>query len=789
MATQLEKRKASDGAARQGSWFDRGWIPGMVLVLAVFLAYAPVWKADYIWDDDVMLTNNGCVVGPFGLKEIWTTGAADICPLTLTTFWLEHKLWGLRPVPYHLVNVLLHGACAVALWQVLRRLKIPGAWFGAALWALHPVQVESAAWIAEMKNTESGLFYLLSIFFFLGWLKGHGSGEQKKARWNGALTLFFAALALASKTSTVVLPVVLCLCAWWMEGRWNWRNLVKVAPIFLMALAAGVLSIWTQHLRGADDSHWIRAWPEHLVTAGAAVWFYLGKLLWPHPLLMIYPQGTVAPARPFVYLPLLTVAGILYLFWLKRESWSRPWFFAFAYFLVALLPGLGLAQNTFFEYSLVFDHFQYLASMGPLALAGAGLVWLANFFMPGRLWVRLAVGMAMLLGLGTLSWQYARVFKDEATLWSYMLEKDPNCWPAYTNLGIDLSHDGRNDEAIDFFQKSLELHPGDPRTENDLGVLLTQKGKVDEAMKHFQKALDSVPVYAHAHFHLGNILAQRGQLDDAISHYRKALENSPYDPETHVALGVALAQKGEVEEAKNHFQKAVELSPNYAEAHYNLGNALLQTGKVDEAIVHFQKALELNPSDFRIHNNLGRALAQSGKVDEAIEQLRKALESEPKNITIYQNLGRLYAQNGKLDESIAQFRKAMKIDPRNPRSRYLLGSALLQNGEVNEAVEEYKEALEIDPGDVGARNDLGITLLKLGRTKEALNAYENGLALTPNDPTAHNNMGIIYAQAGQFEKAIAQFEEALRLEPGYIDAERNLAKAKAMIPEKVGKGK
>jgi len=787
MATQLAKRKGSDGAAQQSPWFERGWFPGLILVLAVILAYGPVWHAGYIWDDDIMLTHNGCVVGPFGLKEIWTTGAADICPLTLTTFWLENKLWGLAPLPYHLVNVLLHAACAVVLWQILRRLMIPGAWFGAALWALHPVQVESVAWIAEMKNTESGLFYVLSIFFFLRWLKGRGAGEQRTTGWNYALTLLFAALAMASKTSTVVLPIVLCLCAWWTEGRWQWRNLLRVAPLFVMALAAALLSIWTQQLRGVVDSEWIRAWPDHLMTGGAVVWFYLGKLIWPYPLLMIYPQAEIVPVRPFLYLPVLTVVAVLYVFWLKREAWSRPWFFGFGYFLVALLPVLGLAKNSFFDYSRAFDHFQYLASMGPLALAGAGLVRLAELFVPSALGLRSALGTALLLVLGTLSWKHARIFKDEGTLWNYMLEKDPNCWEAYTNLGVDLSKLGETDEAILHLQKALELHPGDARTENDLGVLLNQKGKVDEAMKHFQKALDSVPVYANAHLHLGNILAQRGDSDGAMDHYRKGLDNNPNDPLLHVALGVALAQKGQVEEAKGHFQKAVDLNPYYAEAHYNLANSLLQTGQVDQAIVHYQKALELDPSDIRIHNNLARAFAQAGRLDEAIEQLRKALESDPKNVTMSQNLARLFAQNGKLDEAITQFRKALEIEPNNPRSHYLLGNALRQNGQVNDAVEEYKEALEIDPGDVAARNDLGLTLLKSGRTKEALTVYENGLALTPQDPTAHNNMGIIYAEAGQLEKAVEQFEEALRLEPSYSEAEKNLDKAKAMLQPKTQK--
>ena len=265
------------------SWFRRDWLWGLILILSVILTYTPVWHAGFIWDDDAVLTANPCIVGPLGLKEIWTTSAADICPLVLTTFWVEHALWGLAPLPYHLVNVLMHGACAVLLWRVLRSLRVQGAWLGAALWALHPVEVESVAWITEMKNTESGLFFLLSILFFVRWLRAKELDGRTGGGWNYALTLLFAALAMASKSSTVILPVVLCLCAWWMEGRWHWRNVARVVPIFLMSIAASALSIWTQGLQLATvtDPQWVRTWPQRLATAGDAVWFYLGKLLWP----------------------------------------------------------------------------------------------------------------------------------------------------------------------------------------------------------------------------------------------------------------------------------------------------------------------------------------------------------------------------------------------------------------------------------------------------------------------------------------------------------------------------
>ena len=263
-------------------WLHRDWLWGLILILAVILTYTPIWRAGFIWDDDAVLTANPCIVGPLGLKEIWTTSAADILSFrVLTTFWVEHALWGLAPLPYHLVNVLLHGACAVLLWRVLRSLRVQGAWLGAALWALHPVESESVAWITEMKNTESGLFSLLSIFFFVSWLR----------------------------------------------------------------------------VKERDQDQ-----PE------------AGGTIWPYPLITIYPRWQIDTEHWFSYLPLLAVIVFLSIFWLKRELWSRACFFAFAYFTAALLPVLGLIDSYLFEYSFVFDHLQYLASIGPLALMGTALV-------------------------------------------------------------------------------------------------------------------------------------------------------------------------------------------------------------------------------------------------------------------------------------------------------------------------------------------------------------------------------------------------------------------------------
>jgi len=625
-------------------WLNRDWMLGLLLVGAVILVYLPVWHAGFNWDDDNLVTANPCIIGPLGLKEIWTTSAADICPLTLTTFWLEHALWGLTPLPYHLVNVLLHVACAVLLWQVLRSLRIPGAWLGAALWALHPVQVESVAWISEMKNTESGLFFLFSILFFVRWLRARNLNGRTGWNWNYALTLIFAALALASKSSTVILPVVLCLCVWWMEGQWHWRSLTRVVPIFLMSVAAGVVSMWTQKLQLIleSDQQWARAWPERVVAAGDAVWFYLGKLIWPHPLIAVYPRWTIDAGQWLSYVPLLAVVVVFFILWLKRQSWSRPWFFAFIYFMAGLLPILGLVDMSFFRYSFVADHFQYLASMGPLALAGAGVARLVDFAIPRNAWLRSSLCAGLLLIPGLLSWQRVWAYESEEALWTDTLAKNPNCWLAHDSLGIALS----------------------------------QKGQVEEAIAQLQSALDINPNYVDAHNNLGAILYKRGQVDEAIAQYQMALEFSPINADAHNNLGSAFLQKGQLDEAMIEYQKVLAINPNYPDAHYNLGVAFFQKGEVDEAITQYQMALKLSPNNPSAHNNLGTALLQKGgQVDQAIAELQKALKIDPNLVDAHYNLGVVFLQKGEIDEAIAQFQEVLRLNPHDSDAQKNLAKA------------------------------------------------------------------------------------------------------------------
>jgi protein O-mannosyl-transferase len=780
--------KQSSKISKQTSWFRVDWFWGLMLMLAVILVYAPVWKAGFVWDDQSILTANPCIVGPLGLKEIWTTSAADICPLTLTTFWVEHALWGLEPLPYHLVNVLLHAACAILLWRVLRNLRVRGAWLGAALWAIHPVEVESVAWVTEMKNTESGLFFLLSVLFFTRWLRAKGLDGRTKSNWDYVLTLLFAALAMATKSSTVILPVVLCLCAWWMDGRWHWRKLTSIVPVLLMAMVASAISMWTQRLQLAIviDPLLARTWAQRLATAGDAVWFYLGKLLWPHPLMTVYPRWQIDAGQWVSYLGLLAAIIILFIFWLKREGWSRNWFFAFAYFMAALLPVLGLIDNSIFRYSLVFDHLQYLPSIGPLALVGAGLARFADFI-PKRRWLQPSLCAGLLLILGMTSWHRTRVYEREETLWTDAVTKNPNCWVGYNNLGLSFFRKRQLDEAVTQYQKALQIYPNYADGHSNLGYALVEQGQLDKGLAQFQKAVEINPSYSVAHGNLGAALFQKGQLDEAIGEDRKALEKDPNYDVAHNNLGQALLQKGQPDDAIAEDKKALEIRPNYAAAHNNLGQALLQKGQLDEAIGEYQKALEIQPGYPEAHGNLGLAFFQKGQLDEAIDQYKKALQISPNYVAAHYNFGLALFRKGQLDEAIAQFQRALEIQPSYEEAHVDLGDVFSQEGKLDEAIDQFQKAVEINPNDAEARYNLGNAFLQQERLDEAIDQFKKALEMNSNSFEIHYSLGAALGQKGKLDEAIEQFQEVLRMKPDFRPAQDALEKVQAFVRQREGK--
>ncbi len=711
--TSLSKKNAGFSARFQ---LTRPTLAGLLLVFAVLLVYEPVWHAGYLWDDDILLTIDPCIVGPLGFKEIWTTRAADICPLTITTLWAGHKIWGLWPLPYHLLNVLLHAACAVLLWRVLLGLWVPGAWLGAAFWALHPVQVESAAWIAEIKNTQSGVFYLLTVLCFLRSLRNRERSGGTE-RWHpDGLTFLCAALAMASKSSTVVLPVVLCLAAWRMDGRWRWRRLLEVGPIFLLSLAATLLSVWTQWGQPAAGAHFqaARSWPQRLVIAGDAVWFYLGKLAWPHPLVTVYPRWEIGAATAEAFLPLAAVFAVSLILWWQRRPWGSAPLLTWTYFLVALLPTLGLVEMSFFRYSFVADHFAYLASMGPLALAGAGVVrWLHGQGPPTR--TRAVIGAGLLLVLGTASWQRASVHRSQETLWTDTLAKNPRCWVAYGNLGVAAAERGQLDTAIARYHEALKIGPDEART----------------------------------HANLGSIFQRKGQLDNAVAEYREASRLSPRNVETYYSLGNIFLEEGQLDQAIAAFQSALKVNDKFVAGHSNLGEAFKLKGQLDDAVAQYEQALRIDPHNVQNLNNLGNTFVLKGQPDKALVQYQEALKINPEDPYTYRSLGNMLSQRGRFDDAIIEYQAALKLAPADAESRNNLGNAFLQKGQPSEAIVQYQAAVRADPSYASAHRNLGLVYLRQGRTDEALTQLREAVRLKPDFTEAQHDLAAAQSMAGQ----------------------------------------
>jgi tetratricopeptide (TPR) repeat protein len=663
----------------------REWLRGFALLAITVLVFERVRHAGFIWDDEMHVTQNPVVVGPMGLKEIWTSRAARYFPLTLTSFWAEYRLWRLNPLPFHLVNAFMHGACAVALWRVLSVLRVRGAWLGAALWAIHPVQAETVAWVTELKNTQSCLFYLLAVLFFVKWLSPSRVEAPHPSRWYYPLTLAFAGMAMASKSSTVVLPLVLCLCAWWKAGNWRWRTFWAVSPVFLLSAASSALSLWTQHLEGANDPEWARSLPVRIAIAGKVIWFYLGKLVWPVHLTFIYPRWTVDGTKIVSYLPFAGAIGLLLVLWQGRGGRLRAAFFAYAYFLVALIPVLGLADQFFFRYSFVGDHFQYLASMGPLVLAASAFTASLTPQFAKHPVLKPVACAAVLSVIGALAARECPKYYDSEALWRSALKENPRAWMAHNNLGTLLMNAGRTEEAAAHFRASLEIQPHNVSAESNLADALFQSGQVGEA----------------------------------LAHYHRALVIDPRDVTAQSNLGAALLRLGKIDEAIPHLKLALEASPDFAKARTDLGAAYLQGGRLDDAIGEFNRVLAAHPFNLDATNDLGTALAQQGRLTEARAQFRRAIEISPKSATAQTNLGNVLMQQGNVSEAISNYQGALRLDPSSAVIHNNLAYALLTQGRLDDAISHSRRALELQPDYPEARRNLGVALGEKSREDQA----------------------------------------------------------------------
>jgi protein O-mannosyl-transferase len=589
---------------------------GLLLLLTV-LVYLPAIRGGFIWDDDCYLTANPLITAPDGLWRIWFSThlqsqyQSQYFPLVYTTLRFEHMLWGMNPLGYHLVNVLLHGINALMLFAILRRLEVTGAFLAAAIFALHPVHVETVAWITELKNTQSTMFYLLAIW---GWLRF--IDETTRYRWGHyVFVLLFYALALFSKTTACTLPAALLLASWIRGERIGIQRLVQVLPFLVMGLAMGLVSIWWEGHMG----HYIEEVGqslnliERLLIASRALWFYASKLIWPVNLTFSYPKWEIDPNNSFQYGWLVACLLTACALWRWRKILGRGALSGIIFFVASLSPLLGFIPLYTFQYSYVADHYQYVASMGLIALFAAACSFGMAKWHVSR-YITWSMSVLLLVVLGVLTWRQAGVYKNEETLWRDTVVKNPASSMAHINLAcILLSQERYTDEAVYHYKQGIYLGISESKSNEkigkafaDLGFVYMKQGHYKEAITAFNQALLLIPetpqiqiALANSHYQQGLLLAGRGDRSGGVQQWREALRVQPYNRNILYQLAQTLATDKD-ERVRNGIE-AVGLAERLAGMTTNqtpevldtLGAAYAEGGQMKKAIEAAEKALEM----------------------------------------------------------------------------------------------------------------------------------------------------------------------------------------------------
>lgn len=586
-----------------------------LLVLAVVLAYWPVFSAQFVWDDFDFIVHNDTLRSAEGLARLWLEPGAvtQYYPLVFSSLWIEFQLWGLEPRGYHVTNVLLHAANAVLLWRILARLGLPAAWLAAAAFALHPVHVESVAWITERKNVLSGLFSLTSALVYLRF-------DARRGPRTYALALLAFACALLSKTVAATLPCALLLILWWQRGRVTRSDVLPLLPFLGLGAGLAATTLWLEKFHvGAVGTVWELGLAERCLIAGRAVWFYAGKLVWPGELMFIYPQWSIdatAPAQWLWGIAALSVVGVLFA---GRRRWGRGPVTAVLFFGGTLVPALGFFDVYFMLYSWVADHFQYMASVGLVALGVCGAVHLSRRRPVShglqRGVVLLLCAAVVVLALRTRS--QTHIYHDSETLWRDTVAHNPEAWMAHNNLGSVLLRRGEHDAALAHFERAVALHPGDPESTNNLAAAYHGKGRLDRALVHYREAIEADPEYVPA----------RQNLARAVAAFEKLAPTDPRLAPAYEALGIASEAQQRDAIALTFYERALSLRPDRPEPRERIAVLHARAGRLDRAAREYEALCGLYAR--RGESSRAQAHCRRAKALDAIVDTRTPEAAEP----------------------------------------------------------------------------------------------------------------------------------------------------------------
>ncbi|MGA2788375.1 MAG: tetratricopeptide repeat protein, partial [Verrucomicrobiota bacterium] len=656
---------------------DKGVVSGVCLLLAiaVFLVFDQTLHFGFVnFDDDVYVYQNPQVVQGLTLHGIgWAfthIHNANWHPLVMMSLMLDAQIYGLKAGGYHLTNILLHGATAILLFLVLRRMTgmlWPSA-FVAAVFAILPLRVESVAWVTERKDVLSGLFFVLTLWAYGRYVEKSEVRSPKSKVWYG-LTMLFFTLGLLSKPTLVTVPFVLLLLDYWPLGRvagGGWRVarvrqlLLEKLPLFGLAAVFSLVTFITQKKAGALAALERQPLAIRWENALANYAVYLSNMFWPDNLAALYPRQAASPAWE-----IMVAGGLLLLITVLVVAFARRFPYlvtGWLWYLGMLVPMIGIVQAGFVTRA---DRFTYLPQIGLCLI----IAWTIKDLTASWRYRRQLLGVAALAVIVALmigAWKQTSYWRDSESLWTRTLDCTSDNAFAHLNLGLALGAEGRLDEAIEHFQKAAEIGPLQAQAYNDLGIMLVGKGRLDEAVTNFARAVEIQPDYAAAHLNWGAVLATQGKTNEAI------------------AL----------------FQRAIELKPDYADAHYNLARELAAQGKTAEAIGHYQRAIQLQPESSEVFYNLGIALAAEGKLAEAVEQYQKAIQLKPDYADAHGNLANVLAAQGRLEEAIKEYQRTLELVPDSAQAHFRYGQALQAQRDFKAAITEYQRTIELNPRHV-----------------------------------------------------------------------------------------
>ncbi len=797
-------------AAWLGTFSAHDGPAALALAVLVVVSYFPALQGGFVWDD-VIFAEEPVIHSPGALRSIWFSPAeikneGHYWPLVYTSFWLEHRLWGLRPAGYHAVNLFLHLLNCLLLWRLLRRLAVPGALLIAAVFAVHPLHVESVAWIIERKDLLSALFYLGAV---LAWLR---LVEVARVGHYLLLVLLFAA-GLLSKSVVVTLPLALLLVQWWRRGRVTRLDLLRVAPLVL--LGAVITAADLAFYRGREVLELGYTLAERMLIAGRALWFYAGKLVWPVELAVIYPLWEIDAGSLAGWAYVAAAAGLALALWLGRERIGRGPLAGALYFALTLGPVLGFVDYGYMQFSFVADRFQYLAGIGVLAVLLGGAAHGVGKLVAGeRTGTSFATGLRLgacglaaaivVVVLGTLTWRQAGIYRDEVALFSHIVALNPEARDAHLNLGNALLEADRTEEGLAASRIAVEQRPESADAHSNLGLALSNLERFTEAGESLRRALELDPRHKSALQNTAELLRKQEQYEAAVEAYQTVLERDRRYALAYAGMGDALFNLQRYEEALASLTQALVLQPRLPMAgamEVLMGRASRELGRLDAAEGHFLRAMELDPGDATPVLDLAGLRAQQQRHEEADELLRRARELRPHDPATLQNVAEALRKQERYEEALPAYRAVLELDADYALAHAGMGDALFRLGRYEEALEalaraatlqpdlpmagslyrlmgraaqelgrpdaadHFERAVQLDPRDAEALDRLAMLRFGEQHYETAFDLYRSLLEVNPDNAQTHSNLGATLYYLGRPEEALQSFERALALAP------------------------